>query len=111
MKRAAIAPPAHGSALDGLPTTNEAARVQEDRWQVPTYGKWPVALAKGQGSYVYDVEGKRYLDLYGGHCVALAGHCPPRIVEAIREQAGRLLFYSNVLYCCLLYTSPSPRDS
>ena len=98
MKRTTSAPRTT-SAVGPLPTTNEAARLQEDRWQVPTYAKWPVALAKGQGSYVYDVEGKRYLDLYGGHCVALAGHCHPRLVEAIREQAGRLIFYSNVLYC------------
>ncbi len=98
MKRAAAAP-ARASAVGPLATTNEAARAQEDRWQVPTYAKWPVALAKGLGSYVYDVEGRRYLDLYGGHCVALAGHCHPRLVEAIREQAGRLIFYSNVLYC------------
>jgi acetylornithine aminotransferase/acetylornithine/N-succinyldiaminopimelate aminotransferase len=82
-----------------LPRTNEAARAQEDRWQVPTYAKWPVALAEGRGAYVFDVEGRRYLDLYGGHCVALAGHCHPRIVEALRAQAGRLIFYSNVLYC------------
>jgi len=99
VKRAAAASSSRASAIGPLPTTNETARAQEDRWQVPTYAKWPVALAKGLGSYVYDVEGKRYLDLYGGHCVALAGHCHPRLVEAIREQAGRLVFYSNVLYC------------
>jgi acetylornithine aminotransferase/acetylornithine/N-succinyldiaminopimelate aminotransferase len=78
--------------------TNEAVRQQEDRWQVPTYTKWPVALVEGRGSYVTDVEGKRYLDLYGGHCVALAGHCHPRLVAAIQEQAGRLIFYSNAIY-------------
>ncbi|MFM8981127.1 MAG: aspartate aminotransferase family protein [Planctomycetia bacterium] len=81
-----------------MPTTNAAAREQEDRWQVPTYSKWPIALAEGRGSYVTDVEGRRFLDLYGGHCVALAGHCHPRLVAAIREQAGRLIFYSNVVY-------------
>ncbi len=70
----------------------------EDRWQLPTYAKMPIALVRGEGSYVWDAEGRRYLDLYGGHCVALAGHCHPRLVSAIREQAGRLLFYSNVVY-------------
>jgi acetylornithine/succinyldiaminopimelate/putrescine aminotransferase len=71
----------------------------EDRWQVPAYTKLPVAIVRGEGSRVWDAEGRRYLDMYGGHCVALAGHCPPRLVEAIREQAGRLLFYSNAVYC------------
>ena len=87
------------AALGPLLATNAAVRSVEDRWQVPTYAKWPVALARGEGSYVFDVEGRRYLDLYGGHCVALAGHCHPQIVAAICEQASRLLFYSNVLYC------------
>jgi acetylornithine/succinyldiaminopimelate/putrescine aminotransferase len=53
---------------------------------------------RGEGSYVWDADGRRYLDMYGGHCVALAGHGHPRLVAAIREQAGRLLFYSNVVY-------------
>lgn len=92
-------PPARPpSSLGPLPTTNAQARELEDRWQVPTYSKWPIALAEGRGSYVTDVEGRRFLDLYGGHCVALAGHCHPRLVAAIREQAGRLIFYSNVVY-------------
>jgi acetylornithine aminotransferase/acetylornithine/N-succinyldiaminopimelate aminotransferase len=90
----------HGAepALGGSSVTNAEIRALEDRWQVPTYSKWPIALARGEGSYVVDVEGRRYLDLYGGHCVALAGHCHPKLVAAIREQAGRLIFYSNVVY-------------
>ncbi len=71
---------------------------QEERWQVPTYAHAPVALVSGSGSYVEDAEGTRYLDLYGGHCVALVGHSHPRLVAAISEQAGKLLFYSNVVY-------------
>ncbi len=70
----------------------------EDRWQLPTYAKIPIALVRGEGSFVWDADGRRYLDMYGGHCVALAGHCHPRLVAALREQAGRLLFYSNVVY-------------
>ncbi len=53
---------------------------------------------RGEGVTVWDTEGNSYLDLYGGHCVALLGHCPPRVVEAIRRQAGELLFYSNAMY-------------
>jgi acetylornithine/succinyldiaminopimelate/putrescine aminotransferase len=85
-------------ALGRLPRTTAEIVATEERWQVPTYGKFPVALVRGEGSYVFDAEGRRFLDLYGGHAVALAGHCHPRVVDAIRVQAGRLLFYSNVVH-------------
>ena len=70
----------------------------EDAWTLPTYAKPPVALVRGQGTTVWDTEGRAYLDFYGGHCVALLGHCPPRVVAAIQEQAATLLFYSNAVY-------------
>lgn len=70
----------------------------EDRYQLPTYRKMPIALVRGEGSHVWDAEGKRYLDYYGGHCVTLLGHCPPAVVAAIQRQARTLLFYSNVVY-------------
>src|SRR5690606_18526513 len=70
----------------------------EDAWTLPTYAKPPVALVRGENATVWDTEGRAYLDLYGGHCVALLGHCPPRVVEAVRRQAGELLFYSNAMY-------------
>ena len=70
----------------------------EDAVTLPTYSKPPVALVRGEGTRVWDVDGTEYLDFYGGHCVALLGHCPPRVVEAIRQQAGELLFYSNAVY-------------
>lgn len=65
--------------------------------ELPTYTRWPIAIARGQGSTVWDTSGKSYLDLYGGHAVAGTGHCHPEVVRAIREQAGELLFYSNVV--------------
>ncbi|MEO0557243.1 MAG: aspartate aminotransferase family protein [Bacteroidota bacterium] len=70
----------------------------EDSVILPTYAKPPIALVRGEGTTVWDTEGRAYLDFYGGHCVALLGHCPPRVVDAIREQAGELLFYSNAVY-------------
>jgi len=85
----AIGPMAHGTA---------EIRAEEGRWQVPTYAKWPVAVVSGRGCVVADAEGKTYLDLYGGHAVALAGHCHPRLVAAIQAQAERLLFYSQVVH-------------
>ena len=73
-------------------------RNKEDRYQASTYSKLPVSIEKGSGCYVYDDQGKAYLDYYGGHCVASTGHCHPRVVKAIQEQAEKLLFYSNATY-------------
>ncbi|MBL7978767.1 MAG: aspartate aminotransferase family protein [Bacteroidetes Order II. Incertae sedis bacterium] len=70
----------------------------EDSFQVPTYKKLPLALVKGEGAYVWDHDGNRYLDFYGGHCVAILGHCPPPVVKAIQKQAETMLFYSNLVY-------------
>ena len=71
---------------------------REDRYQLRTYAKLPLVLERGRGCYVYDVEGNEYLDFYGGHAVISTGHCHPRVVDAIKEQAEQLLFYSNVVY-------------
>ncbi len=65
--------------------------------ELPTYTRWPLTLVRGEGSTVWDAAGRSYVDLYGGHAVAATGHCHPEIVRAIREQAGELLFYSNVV--------------
>jgi acetylornithine aminotransferase/acetylornithine/N-succinyldiaminopimelate aminotransferase len=48
--------------------------------------------------WIFTSDGERYLDLYGGHAVAGTGHCHPRVVQAIREQTEKLLFYSNLVY-------------
>ena len=86
------------AAIGPLPADTATIRALEDASQVPTYAKYPIALVRGEGSFVVDAAGKRYLDLYGGHAVALTGHCHPRVVAALRAQAGRLLFYSNMVY-------------
>ena len=65
--------------------------------ELPTYTRWPIRLVRGEGSTVWDESGKSYLDLYGGHAVASTGHCHPEVVRALRQQAGELLFYSNVV--------------
>ncbi len=61
-----------------------------------TYPMLPLELDRGEDVWIWDAAGKKYLDLYAGHAVCSTGHCHPRVVEAIREQAGKLLFYSNV---------------
>lgn len=70
----------------------------EDAFLIPTYKKMPIALVRGKGCYVWDSDGKPYLDFYGGHCVTPLGHCPARVVDAIQKQSAQLLFYSNVVY-------------
>jgi predicted acetylornithine/succinylornithine family transaminase len=76
----------------------EEIQQQEDRYQLGTYKKFPLSIERGEGAYVYDLGGKRFLDLYGGHAVAITGHCHPRVVAAVKEQAEKLIFYSNVVY-------------
>ncbi len=71
---------------------------REEEFQLATYKKFPFAAERGLGAWVETGEGERFLDLYGGHAVCATGHCHPRVVAAIREQAERLLFYSNVVY-------------
>jgi len=71
---------------------------------VPSYGRFDLALNHGQGSYVFDVAGKRYLDLGGGIAVNCLGHAHPAIVEALTEQAKKLIHVSN-----LYYTEPQGR--
>jgi acetylornithine/N-succinyldiaminopimelate aminotransferase len=70
----------------------------EEHYQVATYKKFPFAVVRGEDVWVYTSEGDRYLDLYGGHAVVSTGHSHPRVVKAIADQAGRLIFYSNLVY-------------
>jgi acetylornithine aminotransferase/acetylornithine/N-succinyldiaminopimelate aminotransferase len=79
-------------------TNFEDVAARESEFQLATYKKMPVAAVRGRGSWVETSEGERFLDLYGGHAVAATGHCHPHVVEAIRAQAGELLFYSNLVY-------------
>jgi acetylornithine/succinyldiaminopimelate/putrescine aminotransferase len=64
---------------------------------VKTYKTLPITLTRGAGVYVWDEDGKRYLDMYAGHAVASTGHAHPRVADAIAEQARRLIFYSNIV--------------
>ncbi|HEY0544254.1 MAG TPA: aminotransferase class III-fold pyridoxal phosphate-dependent enzyme [Pyrinomonadaceae bacterium] len=79
-------------------TSFQEIAASEDRFQLATYKKMPVAAARGRGVWIEASDGARYLDLYGGHAVAATGHCHPRVVAAIQEQASELLFYSNLVY-------------
>jgi acetylornithine/N-succinyldiaminopimelate aminotransferase len=76
----------------------ELIKQKEEQFQLGTYKKLPISLERGEGVWVFDSQGKRYLDLYGGHAVAITGHCHPVIVKAVKEQIEKLIFYSNVVY-------------
>lgn len=61
-----------------------------------TYARQPVTFTKGEGAWLWDTEGKRYLDALAGVAVNGLGHAHPRLVAAISEQAGRLIHVSNI---------------
>jgi predicted acetylornithine/succinylornithine family transaminase len=65
---------------------------------IPNYTRFPVAVVKGEGSRVWDAEGKAYLDLFPGWGVSALGHCHPRVVAAVEEQARKLLHMPNTFY-------------
>lgn len=71
----------------------------DEQHVVQNYGRrLPVAIERGKGVYVWDVEGKKYLDLISGIGVCALGHSHPRITKAIREQVGRLVHCSNLYH-------------
>jgi acetylornithine/N-succinyldiaminopimelate aminotransferase len=76
----------------------------ERDWVMPTYIRQPVEFVRGEGCRLWDAEGDEYLDFLAGISVVQIGHCHPALVEAIREQAGRLMHVSN-----LYYTEPAMR--
>jgi acetylornithine/N-succinyldiaminopimelate aminotransferase len=76
----------------------------EERYLMRTYRRAPVEFVRGEGALLWDAEGKEYLDFLAGISVCSVGHCNPEVVEAVREQAGRLMHTSN-----LFYTEPMVR--
>src|SRR5579862_2602884 len=69
------------------------------RYVQTTYGRTPLAFVRGEGVYMWDSDGKRYLDwVSGGRAGTALGHCHPRVVETLREQVGTLIFVSNDFY-------------
>lgn len=69
-----------------------------DKYVIPNYGRYPISLVRGEGSHVWDAEGKRYLDLFPGWGCNILGYSPPAVVEAIREQVGQLIHVPNSWY-------------
>ncbi len=75
-----------------------ATIAQFDRYVIPNYRRYPVSLVRGEGSWIWDAEGERYLDFFPGWGCNLLGHCPPRVVAAVREQVGQLIHVPNTWY-------------
>ena len=68
------------------------------QYLMDTYARYPLALARGQGTRVYDVEGREYLDFIAGIAVNVLGHCHPKVTLALQQQAHRLVHTSNLFY-------------
>ena len=84
-------------------TTNSIRELFE-QYVVPSYARFDLVLERGEGSHVWDANGKRYLDLGGGIAVCALGHAHPEITEALIEQSKKLVHTSN-----LYYTEPQAR--
>ncbi|MBU6223044.1 MAG: aspartate aminotransferase family protein [Planctomycetes bacterium] len=69
-----------------------------DRYVVPNYRRFPICLVKGEGSRVWDAEGREYLDLFPGWGCNLLGHCPGPVVKAVQDQVARLIHVPNTWY-------------
>jgi len=74
------------------------------QYVLPTYGRFPVVPVRGEGSWLWDEEGRRYLDFCSGIAVCSLGHCHPKLVAAIEQQAATLMHVSN------LYLPPSQAE-
>jgi len=69
-----------------------------DKYVIGNYIRLPRVIVKGQGCYLFDADGKKILDMFPGWAVSGIGHCHPKVVEAVRAQAGELLHIDNTFY-------------
>jgi acetylornithine/N-succinyldiaminopimelate aminotransferase len=79
-------------------TTFDQIAQLERQFLLTTYNRYPVVLQRGKGVFLFDIEGKKYLDFVSGLGVNALGHAHPRIVKAIRDQAAKLVHVSNLYY-------------
>jgi acetylornithine/N-succinyldiaminopimelate aminotransferase len=69
-----------------------------DKYVIANYGRLPRVITKGEGCYLYDADGNKILDMFPGWAVSGLGHCHPKVVGALRKQAGELLHIDNTFY-------------
>jgi ornithine--oxo-acid transaminase len=83
--------------MDTITSSNQAIAL-EDQYGAHNYHPLPVVLARGEGVYLWDVEGKKYFDFLSAYSAVNQGHCHPRIKDALIEQAGTLTLTSRAFY-------------
>lgn len=81
-------------STDTIPSSAETIDLFK-QYVVPNYTRYPLALERGEGSYVWDAEGKRYLDFFPGWGCNLLGHCPEAVVRAVQDQVATLIHVPN----------------
>lgn len=79
-------------------TKSQELMSRSDAALSPNYGRYPIAIERGEGSVLFDAEGKRYIDLFAGFGAPVLGHCHPDLVRAVTEQAQKLWHVGNLLY-------------
>jgi len=81
-------------------TEQSTAKIIElfNSYVIRNYTRFPVCLVRGEESYVWDAEGRRFLDFFPGWGCSMLGHCPPRVVEAVQEQVAQLIHVPNTWY-------------
>jgi predicted acetylornithine/succinylornithine family transaminase len=79
-------------------TTTEEVIQREEQFLLQTYNRYPLVIERGKGVFLFDLDGKKYLDFVAGLGVNALGHAHPRIVKAIREQAACAIHLSNLYY-------------
>ena len=75
---------------------------REGKFGAHNYHPLPVVLQKGEGVYVWDVEGKRYFDFLSGYSALSQGHCHPKIIKALTDQAQQLTLVSRAFHADIL---------
>lgn len=78
--------------------TKQEVMALDARHYLPVFTRYPVVLSRGEGPYVWDTEGKKYLDFLAGIAVNVLGHAHPHLVQAIAQQAGQMIHCSNLYY-------------
>lgn len=77
---------------------NQMVTAMGQEYVMNTYNRYPMGIARGKGSTVWDCDGNAYLDLVAGIAVNNVGHCHPKVVKAIAEQAQQLIHCSNLYW-------------
>ena len=81
-----------------MSSTFDAIRNEEENLLFRTYARYPIAVVRGQGSRLWDCDGKEYIDLLAGIAVTGLGHCNEELAETMAAQARKLIHVSNLFY-------------